>query len=65
MPVACSKTVADDFYAALQDGLADADARLVQRQALAGLLWSKQLYYFDVNQWLDGDPAQPRPPAER
>ncbi|WP_397458623.1 glucosidase [Pseudomonas asplenii] len=56
---------ADDFYAALQDGLADVDARLVQRQALAGLLWSKQLYYFDVNQWLDGDPAQPRPPAER
>ncbi|NWA08656.1 MGH1-like glycoside hydrolase domain-containing protein [Pseudomonas gingeri] len=55
----------DDFYAALQHGLADADARNVQRQALAGLLWSKQLYYFDVNQWLDGDPAQPRPPAGR
>ncbi|RBH55907.1 MULTISPECIES: glucosidase [Pseudomonas] len=56
---------ADDFYAALQDGLEDADARNVQRQALAGLLWSKQLYYFDVNQWLDGDPTQPQPPAER
>jgi len=56
---------ADDFYAALQDGLEDADARNVQRQALASLLWSKQLYYFDVNQWLDGDPTQPQPPAER
>ena len=56
---------ADDFYAALQHGIADADARNVQRQALAGLLWSKQLYYFDVNQWLDGDPAQPAPPPER
>ncbi|MBD8236714.1 MULTISPECIES: glucosidase [Pseudomonas] len=55
----------DDFYAALQHGIADADARNVQRQALAGLLWSKQLYYFDVNQWLDGDPAQPAPPPER
>jgi len=56
---------ADDFYAVLQQGLTDDDARNVQRQALAGLLWSKQLYYFDVNQWLDGDPAQPAPPAER
>jgi len=55
----------DDFYAALQQGIADEDARNVQRQALAGLLWSKQLYYFDVNQWLDGDPAQPAPPPER
>lgn len=56
---------ADAFYAALQDGLEDADARNVQRQALAGLLWSKQLYYFDVNQWLEGDPGQPVPPVQR
>ncbi|MCB2252493.1 glucosidase [Pseudomonas chlororaphis] len=54
---------ADAFYAALQQGIADADARNVQRQALAGLLWSKQLYDFDVNRWLDGDPGQPAPPA--
>ena len=33
------------------------------RQAFAGMLWSKQLYYFDVARWLDGDPTQPRPPA--
>jgi hypothetical protein len=56
---------ADAFYAALQEKISDPDARLVQRQALAGLLWSKQLYYFEVNRWLNGDPAQPMPPAQR
>ncbi|WP_295463130.1 glucosidase [uncultured Pseudomonas sp.] len=55
----------DAFYAALQEKIADPDARLVQRQALAGLLWSKQLYYFEVNRWLNGDPAQPTPPKQR
>ena len=35
------------------------------RQAFAGMLWSKQLYYYDVARWLDGDPAQPPPPASR
>ncbi|HEY0288086.1 MAG TPA: glucosidase, partial [Pseudomonas sp.] len=49
---------ADDYYDALQRGMQDADARNVQRQALAGLLWSKQLYYFDVKAWLEGDPNQ-------
>ncbi len=56
---------ADEFYAALQADMAGADARLVQRQALAGMLWCKQLYYIDVPQWLDGDPAEPVPPAGR
>ena len=56
---------ADAFYAALQHPMADADARRVQRQALAGLLWSKQFYHFDVREWIDGDPLQPPPPAER
>jgi hypothetical protein len=56
---------ADDFYADLQAGLADADARLVQRQAFAGLIWSKQFYYYDVPEWLKGDPAQPAPPPQR
>ena len=55
----------DAFYAALQEKISDPDARLVQRQALAGLLWSKQLYYFEVNRWLNGDPAQPTPPPQR
>ena len=38
------------------------------RQAFAGMLWSKQLYYYDVARWLDGDPTQPRAagvPAQR
>lgn len=56
---------ADAFYAVLQHGMSDPDARLVQRQALAGMLWSKQFYHFDVRRWLMGDPTQPAPPAER
>ncbi|HEX4148309.1 MAG TPA: glucosidase, partial [Pirellulales bacterium] len=56
---------ADAFYARLQARLEDADARQVQRQAWAGMLWSKQLYYYDVEQWLEGDPAEPPPPPER
>ena len=56
---------ADVFYARLQEQMSDADARQVQRQALAGLIWSKQFYYYDVPQWLGGDPAQPPPPQER
>ncbi|WP_413989316.1 MGH1-like glycoside hydrolase domain-containing protein [Labrys okinawensis] len=56
---------ADEFYAAIQSGMMDSDARAVHRQALAGLLWSKQVYLFDVPIWLAGDPVQPTPPAER
>ena len=52
----------DEFYDALQAGITDPDARLVQRQALAGMLWCKQLYLLDMRLWLDGDPAQPKPP---
>ena len=56
---------ADQFYAVLQQDIADPDSRLVQRQALAGMLWSKQFYHLDVRRWLKGDPAQPPPPPER
>ena len=56
---------ADDFYAELQEGIADADCRLVQRQALAGMLWSKQFYNYDVRAWQLGDETQPKPPAGR
>jgi hypothetical protein len=62
---AARRAEADEFYAALQADMADADARAVQRQALAGLIWSKQYYEFDVRRWLLGDPAQPPPPPER
>jgi hypothetical protein len=56
---------ADEFYGELQRDIADPDMRLVQRQALAGMLWSKQFYYIDIPEWLDGDPLQPAPPAAR
>ncbi len=55
----------DAFYAALQAGIADADARMVQRQAFAGMLWSKQYYGFDVRRWLAGDANEPAPPRGR
>jgi len=56
---------ADEFYAELQAQIADEDAKNVQRQAFAGMLWSKQFYYYDIPQWLNGDPGQPPPPPER
>lgn len=52
---------ADAFYASIQHENLDADAREIQRQAWAGMLWSKQLYYYDVEQWLQGDPGAPAP----
>ncbi|MGH8821316.1 MAG: MGH1-like glycoside hydrolase domain-containing protein, partial [Rhodoferax sp.] len=56
---------ADEFYAGLQQTIVDADARWVQRQAFAGMLWSKQFFHYDVPLWLEGDPTQPAPPAQR
>ncbi|PJJ60853.1 MGH1-like glycoside hydrolase domain-containing protein [Hymenobacter chitinivorans] len=57
---------ADEFYDCIQEALPpDPDVRNVQRQAFAGMLWSKQFYYYDVTQWLDGDPAVLTPPVER
>src|SRR5262249_20765816 len=56
---------ADAFYAALQPAALNDDERRVQRHALAGLLWSKQFYFYDVGRWLDGDPGQPPPPPQR
>jgi hypothetical protein len=56
---------ADEFYATVIPARLSDDARLVMRQALAGLLWSKQFYHYEVRQWLAGDPTGPPPPAER
>ncbi|MGI8586961.1 MAG: MGH1-like glycoside hydrolase domain-containing protein [Chloroflexia bacterium] len=56
---------ADAFYAAIQAPHLGDEERTIQRQALAGMLWSKQLYYYDVTKWLDGDPAFPPPPTAR
>ena len=63
--LALRRMEADEFYAKrAPKGLSD-DAKSVQRQAFAGLLWSKQFYHFDVRTWLDGDPAGPPPPESR
>ncbi len=56
---------ADDYYTELQRDIQDDDTKDVQRQAFAGLIWGKQFYYFDIQQWLDGDPSQPTPPSSR
>ncbi len=56
---------ADAFYGELQAHVADEDIKRVQRQAAAGLIWSKQFYDLDVTLWLHGDPAQPKSPASR
>ncbi len=55
---------ANEFYNTLSTAQTE-DERAVQRQALAGLLWSKQLYDYDVDKWLVGDPPGPPPPPER
>ena len=55
---------ADEFYSFATPTLTE-DGRRVQRQALAGLLWSRQYYHFVVADWLKGDPGQPKPPASR
>lgn len=59
------KNEADEFFNEMQASIKSEDKRNIQRQAIAGMLWSKQFYYFDVAQWLNGDPGQPAPPNER
>jgi hypothetical protein len=56
---------ADAFYAAIVPPSLGADAKNVQRQAFAGMLWSKQYYNYVVKEWLDGDPGCPPPPEGR
>ena len=56
---------ADEFYALwLRKGFSD-ESRRIARQAYAGLMWTKQFYHYSVEQWLEGDPAQPAPPPGR
>ena len=63
--VAQRRKEADEFYGALTPSCLSSEQCAIQRQALAGMLWTKQFYYYVVEQWLEGDPAQPPPPAER
>ena len=55
----------DEFYADLQKDMKSEDEKQVQRQGFAGMLWNKQLYMYNVEEWLRGDPGQPPPPPER
>ncbi len=56
---------ADEFYDSVQAPGMGKDERSVQRQALAGMVWSKQLFYYDIEQWMKGDPGTPPPPESR
>ena len=59
------RSEADEFYQAVTPFQLSADMRNIQRQAFAGMLWCKQFYYYNVKEWLDGDPVGPPPPASR
>ncbi|NJL35404.1 MAG: glucosidase [Leptolyngbyaceae cyanobacterium SM1_4_3] len=59
------KQEADEFYQRVCPFPLSEDERNIQRQAFAGLLWSKQYYHYAVQDWLNGDPGQPSPPPER
>lgn len=50
---------ADEFYADIQKNIEDQKLKEIQRQAFAGMLWNKQFYYYNINQWLNGDPEMP------
>jgi Glycosyl hydrolase family 63 C-terminal domain len=55
----------DAFYEKIQHHIKDKEEKQIQRQAFAGMIWSKQFYYYVVEKWLRGDPDQPPPPPER
>ena len=56
---------ADEFYATVHPPKSSAEDRMIQRQALAGMLWTKQIYLFDVARWLEGDNPKAPPPESR
>ena len=55
---------ADEFYDSIHHQGMNEDQKRLQRQAFAGMMWTKQFFYYDVEQWLDGDPVF-TPPEER
>src|SRR5262249_15175084 len=56
---------ADEFYAEVIPASLDADAANVMRQALAGMLWSKQFYHYDVDKWLEERGSDPFKPTRK
>ena len=63
--MAAREREADQFYGELTPAAIGDEEREIVRQALAGMLWSKQFYHYDVRRWLEGDPTVAAPPAER
>jgi len=63
--IAARKREADEFYGTIIPRTLSADARNVMRQALSGMLWSKQFYHYAIRDWLGGDTRQPPPPEQR
>ncbi|MGY6559725.1 MAG: MGH1-like glycoside hydrolase domain-containing protein [Nitritalea sp.] len=59
------KKEADEFYGAFQARVTEPEHRNIQRQAFAGMMWSKQFYYYNVERWLEGDPGRYQPPKQR
>ena len=56
---------ADQFYDEVLSSVEAGESRVIARQAYAGLLWTKQFYFFSVRDWLRGDPNRPAPPGQR
>jgi hypothetical protein len=55
----------DAFYNHLQQKVTNVELKNIQRQAFAGMLWSKQFYYYNIKNWLHGDPGRLEPPKSR
>ncbi len=62
---AARRADADAFYRDLVPDDLDAEKTRIMRQGYAGLLWSKQYYFYAVDEWLAGDPGAPPPPESR
>jgi len=59
------KAEADSFYRMKQARVADKDLKNIQRQAFAGMMWSKQFYYYNIKNWINGDPGRFKPHENR
>lgn len=59
------KAEADSFYRSIQSKVIDKDLKNIQRQAFAGMMWSKQFYYYNIKNWIHGDPGRMKPSPSR
>ncbi|MGL4632472.1 MAG: MGH1-like glycoside hydrolase domain-containing protein [Leadbetterella sp.] len=54
-----AKSDCDDFYQEIQKSIPSDEDKAIQRQAFAGMLWNKQFYYYNLKEWVEGDPKMP------